>query len=133
MKIGKEVEGRYKGVQTIFMSADEVKAGVDWRANRRIGPQQDYISDLKNELDLDDNKLYTWAEEVFVTVEVTELKRVPPEHLHIILRVDASSFKYLWSTNQVKFEPGPRLVYMMPVEMMIKTYADAYDSDKVIG
>lgn len=101
-KVGLEVEGRYQGLRTLFISVDEMSKVNVGRLDRI---QQIYISDLNNVLDLNsDPFLADWCEMWFVTVERTYVPSFTIPALNIMLNVQGNSgFWNLKPTDQIKF------------------------------
>jgi hypothetical protein len=130
MKIGIECEGRLKGLRTLFVDAPDLLT-LDLVIGQHSFDQL-YISDLKNILKLDGEKLEDLAKEFFITVEVTELKKMPPRWINIILRLESPSLKFLWPTDQIKIEPIERNVFMIPLGQMFYTSPDEYRGDEIL-
>ena len=136
MKIGIECEGRFKGVKTLFLDASEYRPFIreprSYRIVETVG--QVYISDLENELDLDDVGQMSASDKTkIITVERTALFQAPHANVHVILRVLNSSFALLRSSDQIKFEPVTRLTYMVTKEQMVTSRPQEYEGDVVIA
>lgn len=136
MKFGYEVEGRLKGMFTLFMQADEA---VRWsedglrhalRGTNLQGQTIDsllkktahvYISDRDNVLEPDSPAFRTWAQDRLVTLDVASIhgRNLYPDNVTVMLTVTDSdaqmgkdayrqseSFWGLYATDQVKFTSG---------------------------
>lgn len=122
MKLGKEVEGRLKGLRTLFMTADEAinlfaETGplkVKVKSKFKLNPeklseaitdvQAVYISDRANVLTPDHAVFEPIRSlDVVISVERTEVAEFWPDDICVLLRVENPSFWYLKETDQVKF------------------------------
>ena len=137
MKIGVEVEGRLRGIKTLFMDASEgyCKA-IDVlasEAGRGIG--HIYISDPENTLS------YRIVSNVFmgfhVTLDVTEVKEYcSRDNITLMLRIDKcpqnrifDSIKYLRSDlDQIKIERD-RQVVILPMSCALTTEPHEFEGD----
>jgi|SRR5882724_3740858 len=134
MKVGIEVEGRLKGLRTLFLDQSEfpMLEGVIEGLQHSEGriPHQIYISDLNNKLDLHGIELkhfyVVWF--VIVTVERTKLEIRAPKHVNVVLRVDNSSFWFLNDKDQIKFEED-KYVWTFTAESGIATRPEAFLKD----
>lgn len=152
MKIGFEVEGRYKGLYTLFMKADEALdffayRSLKQRASRSIDDKIEkvrhiYISDHENILRPADTCLQKWDElGLPVTIEVTRVnswRAVFTKNVHLMLAVvdgdflTNTSFWNLLPTDQIKFSSpkGPaHMVYCVTKENMSVTKPEDFDGD----
>jgi hypothetical protein len=129
MKIGIEVEGRYKGIKTLFCSALEylMEPLPDLMRVSHI-----YISDHENALDItNENVFYEIPESHLITVERTEVGKKPCDRIHVILNVPSDSFWNLRETDQVKFDLN-QTVYAVPLEVMYKTKPEDFAGDTTL-
>jgi hypothetical protein len=140
MKLGIEVEGRFKGLKTLFMSAEEaadifnpkapLTLKMSQKAVKALGEVQAvYISDHQNTL-RPDNPLFDQFRDtqLIISVEVTKLDQVWPDDICVLLSVDSSSFWHLKETDQVKFN-YEQTVYCVPLENMSHTYPEDFRGD----
>lgn len=141
MKIGKEVEGRLKGLDTLFMSAQDFVEKANSFAEERSeifilcmenSVNHVYVSDLENELDLQAVAKFSKREAVVVTVERTALTERVPSNINVMLAMDYSSFQHLKETDQVKFSRD-LYVHCIPKESMYKTIPSDFAEDKTLG
>jgi hypothetical protein len=136
VKLGVEVEGRLRGLRTLFLQASECKGKNAEEIKQSIpegmNVEQIYISDLENEFKLTGLWLHRLAEDFLVTVEVTELTCKPPEGVNVILRIDSPSFWHLRETDQIKFTTEENHVWMYVAEQGMATRPEAFEKDKVL-
>lgn len=131
MKCGSDVEGRYKGLKTIFLASSELaKLGFILRT-RKI--QAIYISDLcKEKMTVGEQELLCGhTSDYFVTLETDDLNVYLPSLLqavHVMYRIASTDFFGLKETDQIKFDDGSR-VYCCPKEVMYKTDPNDYQGD----
>lgn len=155
MKVGIEVEGRLKGIPTLFMSAKEFRAldlnmvfkkavaqlnTRDWALLQSVS--HFYISDDENELFPEDllSQKSAQAQQMVITLErtsVTDRWRYPA-NVGVMLRVgegtSAASFFALAASDQIKFSRGPQdEVYCVTKECMMRTNPSAFLGDVVIN
>jgi hypothetical protein len=123
-KIGIEVEGRFKGIKTLFIQAEEFDDAL--RIPRECN--HIYISDNENTLDLSAEEWDAWTERWLITVDVTDVCETPRPGLNIMLRIDHPSFWYLKPTDQIKFEQDKN-VWTIPVESMYRTFPEDFEGD----
>lgn len=153
MKLGYEVEGRLKGLYTLFLSAKEAKEFFEFSSlKERAVPkgsadsidkvQHIYISDMANIIGHLDYCLYRWQElGLNVTLEVTEVRNRAsyPKNVSFMLHIAtnlslryANSFFELAGTDQIKFaerEGNAHLVYCVTKENMTKTWPSDFEND----
>lgn len=140
MKLGIEAEGRFKGLKTLFMSAEEAIKVFDPRLPLTLKMSQKavkalaevqavYISDHQNTLK-PDNPIFDQfrSTQLIISLEVTKLDEVWPEDICILLNVDSSSFWHLKETDQVKFNYD-QTVYCSTLENMSHTYPEDFRGD----
>lgn len=138
MKIGLEVEGRYKGIMSLFVNADEIIPSFDKDSDIRKSLdklldlhsiKQIYISDHENILNLTSKSLLIREFGSYIlTVERTIAPKVCDSRIKIILTIDSYSFWNLRDTDQIKFSKDNH-VYCIPKEAMIKTHPDDFKGD----
>lgn len=130
-KMGIEVEGRFKGLRTFFLTADEFNNLLGSSKWPSIGLyQQLYISDHENILDLAKHEnLLHQAKCVVVTVERTKVPLMVDASINIILYVKNDSFWNLKPTDQVKFERD-LFVSTMTLENMSITEPWEFENDE---
>jgi hypothetical protein len=133
MKIGYEVEGRLKGVRSLFLDVSELDKFYEHfvRCNciKTVHEVcQIYVSDHSNTLDLFSIKLLNLSKEFLLTVEVTELKVDPPRYINTMLCIDSPSFWFLRSIDQIKISKDLR-VFSTTVENMSITNPEEFKND----
>ncbi|QRE00064.1 hypothetical protein [Burkholderia phage BCSR5] len=147
MKIGLEVEGRLKGIPTLFTNAEFVRDHT-----RKV--QNALRVHSINHLYISDNSGILTYEKVglefscYVTMDVTKTRvEYRPSNITLMLRVDPSAFHWLgqnevegpafWSFtdieclregDQIKFERD-RHVFVFPVTQAIKTAPADFEGD----
>ncbi len=136
-KLGVEVEGRLKGVNSLFVEVDEIK--------RLLNPENKYLLDQVGQVsvpdeesvitqeDIDilmslDKRLVVTLETPYVDLPLSDL----PSRLNLVLVIKVPQFFDLAITDQIKFVSDSRLVYMIPKESMIVTSPDEFDDDKEV-
>jgi hypothetical protein len=134
MHMGKEVEGKFTGLLSLFISAEEFAEMTEKYMFKDIAEKypalkQIYISDLANNIYLYDETLLELSQYYIVTVECTKiLVDSAPEHVNVILNIDPTDFWKLHLTHQVKFSRD-KWVYMAPVMNMSLTSPDKFEHD----
>ena len=139
MKIGKEVEGRWQGIKTLFIDELELSQfGVFAYKNiieRRVNYKVDhlYISDHKNLLDLSENNtlLNALRKLMQITIERTKISSNVNPDLDIFLLIDNESFWMLKYSDQIKFSKD-KTVYAAVKDLMIKTIPSDFEGDSEI-
>lgn len=132
MKIGLEVEGRYKGLRTLFLIAEEfnripsediIEIATENKA------QQIYISDHNNEV-LNQCTFHGSQWSTFkVTLEVTQVMFYQDHSaVHLLLVIPEENVWRLKPTDQIKFSRD-HTVYAVPVESMYKTTPEDFFGD----
>jgi len=139
-KIGIEVEGRFTGLKTLFLSALEFSNEAYLKKALELGDKhtdlkglikQVYISDLDNHLDLvaDPNlTLYELSKTYIVTVEVSEVREETPEYINIMLNIGCPSFWNLSEVDQFKFSDKQH-VFSASVANMSETLPEDFAGD----
>jgi hypothetical protein len=133
MKIGIEVEGRLRGVPTLFCDADyfieypdEVKSALELHGLRHC-----YISDTKNDLAYPyvGSKLAGFL----VTMDVTKVFDLTlPKNVTLMVRNPSfSDLQRLRPDDQIKYEEN-RQVFVFPVGSAIKTQPHEFANDQEI-
>lgn len=144
MKIGIEVEGRLRGVHTLFVSAEYIlhNAHTVQIALRDHSIQHLYISDRENRIRY--SSLEDWSH-VLITLDITKYRRdlndtqtalvVPPDNVTIILTLPYSywdSIAFLRPTDQVKFHSDSRHVLCAPIQNFVRTEPSEFLGDQEI-
>jgi hypothetical protein len=143
MKIGLEVEGRLKGLRTVFCTGKEFLDCSIWVlaiTKRRI--QQIYVSD--HDAFIVDDLREAFLERVerlknvaFITVELPNghpllMAELPAEvGLIVNLKIDPHTFHGLRKTDQIKISDGLH-VKTIAVENMFNTTPDDFHGDEEI-
>jgi hypothetical protein len=131
MKLGLEVEGRFKGVQTLFVSEEEFtnqRFEIDCIIKDMVDIKHIYISDRNNRLDLE--QPLELRRNLLVSIERTSIPNISidPTITCVLLRVDTESFWALRPTDQVKFSKNHN-VRTVTVENMSMTIPTDFDND----
>jgi len=133
MKIGTEIEGRYCGISTLFVGADELHEleAIALRQNVKTikyAFKQIYISDHENIIDLNSVLLSHLSHKYIITIERTEVLEEYPDCVNIILSVESPSFWHLKPNCQVKFSKDMN-VFAMTKRQMIETKPSEFLND----
>ena len=131
MKLGIEVEGRLRGIPTLFCNADfDVE---ELFANLRKHPVSHvYISDNTNKLSY--RGIGALLKGYLVTLDVTEVRaEEPPANVSLMLRIDDiqdawTSVSRLTKEDQIKFE-FDRNVIVLPMTAAILTNPSEFAGD----
>jgi hypothetical protein len=156
MKLGVEVEGRLKGIPTLFLSAEEVlrytpidllrmqgslPSNVFWTLHQ---VRHLYVSDHGNALHSAHAIFQQWALPWYISLEVTAVvnRKAYPTNVGFLLSITdgghgyAHSFFELQDTDQIKFSSGnPGYVFCTTKEAMTKTRPEDffYDTHLPLG
>lgn len=153
MKLGLEVEGRLKGLPTLFMSADEFlgysRSGLEHKLAKErpevwlewMQTVALYVSDPNCEVRWDCGAFVEWAASMaLITLEVRAVEarvRFPP-NVTIMLRIDeegrslGSSFWELYDSDQIKFSDPERGVYCCTKGSMVRTLREEFNEDILV-
>ncbi len=134
-KIGIEVEGRLRGVKTLFCSADELVDRakiISYAASKGI--THVYVSDRNNTLDY---VMLGWMfSDCLVTLDVTEVRQgVRPTNVTVILTMPHSyweSVSRLRPDDQIKFHSEGREVLCASVRNFVPTQPIEFLGDEEI-
>lgn len=130
MKVGIEVEGRLKGVPTLFCGAHEYLKGI--QKAKEQGVSHLYISDNRNKIAYDNAALA--ASGLLVTLDVTEVYDCPnrADNITLMLRLPGHcEVRRLKDRDQVKFE-AKRNVVVLPMHNAIKTLPHEFLGDRKV-
>lgn len=138
MKIGMEVEGRYKGLPTLFMTAEEYLAGMQiYSANPDLQDLMDvqrhiYVSDHKNKININ-NLMGFWDMSRLITLEVTKVptnRREWPRNVTFMLVIPHKglNFWHLKDMDQIKFTQQ-QTVFTADIDSMPKTFPRDFEGD----
>lgn len=146
MKFGRECEGRFKGIESLFIQATEaIELFTDGYPVTRL-KQADmerlskvkhvYISDHKGLIKHNDACLDVWFDDNMpVTIEVCTippLRQLYPENVSFMVRIDVKrDFWKLEPTDQVKFT-REKVVMCTTIEALVKTEPDDFRNDVTI-
>jgi hypothetical protein len=138
MRFGIEVEGRFKGLRTIFVQARQLDGWSDDSFTRNEVIE---ALSLNNAHQLYIDGVTTLSEDVLfglevfhamgyvVTIETHELQQNFPDWVNVMLHLKDASFFKLKPHDQVKFVNEDRLVYCVTKENMTITTPDQFDGD----
>jgi len=133
-KLGYEVEGRLKGVYSLFVEVDEIPRLLNPENKHlldKVGQVSvpDYDSEIRQE---DIDILMSLDPRIVVTLETPKID-LPihglPTRLNLVLVVIHPQIFELTVTDQVKFVNESRMVLMTPKESMMVTCPDEFDGD----
>ena len=133
-KLGYEVEGRLKGVYSLFVEVDEL--------SRLLNPENKHLLDKVGQVSVPDydstilqkdiDILMSLDPRIVITLETPKIN-LPmhslPARLNLVLVVKHSQIFELAVTDQIKFVNDSRLVLMIPKESMMVTCPDEFDDD----
>lgn len=134
MKLGIEVEGRLRGVPTLFCDADFDVEKLT-AALRKHAVSHVYISDNTNKLSY--RSIGTLLRGYLVTLDVTEVLKEPrPANVSLMLRLDGDGdplplfdqVSRLTKEDQIKFECD-RNVIVLPMTAAIFTQPAEFEGD----
>lgn len=141
MKYGIEVEGRLKGLRTLFMTAEEALVFFEYKSLKdAIDPSLHHLTDKIDHIYISDhNNTITAGLECIkiwdslnlqVTLERTEMnnRTTYPDNVLIMLLVSNPSFWDLEYNDQIKFSRDLR-VFAVPLTSMIETRPAAFAED----
>ena len=143
MHIGKEVEGRLKGVLTLFMGAQEALEFFNYKslkeavANKEYHSMIDnirhvYVSDPDNVISPTANCLVMWDSfnmPVTIEVNIFNYNRILyPDNVSFFLNLPTSDFYMLNANDQIKFDIK-RSVYTAHVATMQQTNPHEFEND----
>ena len=132
MKYGIEVEGRFKGLKTLFMSAPEMMACtveriLGYAEERKV--QQIYISDLEGLVLKQNRTLKALAKDYIVTLEVSSVQAEVPAYVNIMLNLKCETpMQFLKEGDQIKISQDQN-VWAISVENMIRTVPEDFHGD----
>lgn len=136
-KLGYEVEGRLKGVYSLFVEVDEIE--------RLMNPENKRLLDMVGQVSVPDYESKITQEEIdilmsldsriVITLETPKIE-LPihdlPSRLNLVLVVDHPQIFDLTVTDQIKFVNESRLVLMISKESMMVTCPDEFDGDEEV-
>ena len=132
MKIGKEVEGRFKGLDMIFLEDLEIQTFVDniEHLKNEYKARAVYISYPQTMLDTRIEFISKWYH---VTVEIDHLGSTPPDFIdHVMYTVRDTEILNLRKTGSFKIHTDPNYVHSVQMESFICTVPDDFKNDKDI-
>lgn len=136
-KLGYEVEGRLKGVYSLFVEVDEIP--------RLLNPENKHLLDKVGQVSVPDYESLILQEDIdilmsldpriVITLETPKIE-LPihdlPARLNLVLVVNHPQIFDLTVTDQIKFVNESRLVLMIPKESMMVTCPDEFDGDEEV-
>lgn len=136
MKYAKEVEGKFKGIETFFIEDTELDFFIDkmdFLCQKYTKCRHVYICDTG---DLIYDKLEILKDYFFITVETARLPRFISksmyEYIHFMLRIEDTDFWNLKETDSIKFHSDDMYVKSISKENMFTTLPEAFDNDETI-
>lgn len=131
MRVGLEVEGRLRGVRTLFLDASELSVNVNTVA-KASGVTHIRIRDLQNELNY--FRINAFIEASFlITLDVTAVFAPPPPNIGIVLTMPYTywqSLKHLRLTDQVRFHDQKRKTMVVSLRHFDPTQPEEFDYDQ---
>lgn len=130
MKLGIEVEGRFKGLKTLFFNIDE-KINLNIFNNPSF--IQIYISKIKTKFQ-NEKLINDLLNKFFITIETDDLSDIPKyikNKVSIILNIENENFFNLKETDQIKFNKNNN-VYCISKESMFKSFPEDFLKDEII-
>lgn len=135
MKTGIEIEGRLKGIKSLFVSTKEIlelgtrKVIQTAREHSvvHIEIPQDIIVNLGNDMF---KELYQAG--FIITTETTQIVGEVPDYLNVVLIIENLDFFKLRGVDQIKFVDAELNVYMATVETMVRTFPHEFEADTTI-
>ena len=132
MKIGIEVEGRLKGIQTFFIDNTEIDRfhkHLDYY-HKKYNVAQVYVSYPD---DIANPKLKDIADKWFVTVEVDKIPTEIPEYINqIMLCVRHEDITKLRPQDSFKIDTKNQNLFCASVETAFRTYPKDFQNDKEV-
>lgn len=136
-KLGYEVEGRLKGVYSLFVEVNEIP--------RLLNPENKHLLDMVGQVSVPDYDSLILQEDIdilmsldpriVITLETPKIE-LPihdlPSRLNLVLVVNHPQIFDLTVTDQIKFVNESRLVLMIPKESMVVTCPDEFDGDEEV-
>ena len=131
MKYAFEVEGRYKGLLTIFVTVDEIPK-ITREVHHHYPFQSIYVSDPEGKLQ-DFTFIDIWNSKL-IFIETHDFSNIPDayrDRVKLMYRVNDPNIYKLRLTDQVKFRnPEDNLnVWTISVEELWKTIPKDFDDD----
>lgn len=138
-KLGYEVEGRLKGVYSLFVEVDEIP--------RLLNPENKHLLDKVGQVSVPDydskirqediDILMSLDPRIVVTLETPKIELLSildlPTRLNLVLVVTHPQIFELTDTDQIKFVNESKTVLMIPKESMIMTWFDDFDGDEEVA
>lgn len=133
-KLGYEVEGKMKGIYTLFVEVDEIPRLLNYQ-NKHLLEKVSHVSvpDYQSKFTKDhldilmslDNRIVLTLETPKPSVSILEM----PSRLNLVLVIEKPEFFDMTITDQIKFVNDAKMVYMVPKESMFLTTPEEFDSD----
>jgi hypothetical protein len=142
MKIGIEVEGRLKGLLSLFINTDELSYTNLYNTfnQHKDNIVAIYISDNSCAIDLRQRGVILKYLNLgfIITIEAPSFNHIIHdkeiyERCHLVLNIDkANDFFTLKDTDSIKFSNSDKSVFMYTKELAYKTKASDFNNDKEI-
>jgi hypothetical protein len=128
-KLGREVEGRMKGIFTLFVEDTKDIKKLPNLENKYLLDQVGHIAIADNDSSItkeDIDTLMAFGDRFIITLETPKIN-LPmcdiPNRLNLVLIVDHPQFFQLKDTDQIK---------LIPKESMLTTLPEAFNDDKEV-
>jgi hypothetical protein len=136
-KLGYEVEGRLRGVYSLFLPPEEVirlSGDKNKELLNKVGQVAVYDDESKITLK-DIDILMSLPERIIITLETPKLNlsiNVIPSRLNLVLVIKNDQFFDLGPHEQIKFVNQDRMVFMVTKSSMEFTTPDEFDGDEEV-
>jgi len=130
MKLGIEVEGKYKGFSTFFIQDTELPSFLSRLPsllNKHTKTRHLYITDT-GEIGNYIGSLVYLTDLLNITVETSAVVNLP-KGVHIMLNIPSKEVWGLKETDSIKFHDDKNNVMSIPVESFLKTKPEDFDGD----
>ena len=133
--IGKEVEGRLKGVKTLFIVSDKNIKDIEVRAQKHNishlyfgAGNQSIVRDFDTIIYLTKKGYYVTLEVLINEINTVPLAVIKNKDIHIILTIKNNIIDIIKSTDSLKFE-GKKNIFISVKECMYKNDFNCYKND----
>jgi len=138
MKIGYEVEGKMKGLKSLFINEDELKNEI-----KKIKKMAKEVNQIYISIDAIHEPNEKWIKKrlellkklnVFLTVEIMYFVTRPDVDM-VMLRLEGNNqmlIEDLKKTDSIKIHTGKNNVYSISIENMFFTKSEDFDDDIIL-
>lgn len=137
-KIGKEVEGRFRGLWTLFLTTDEVcKLKLPSCRDVLQDVSQVVVNDEQSQIRQDDIDILMTIDKRIVLTIVSSRFSIPvgslPYRINVTYSIKDNTILDLSNTDQVKFVDNSGVTYIVTKETLGTTLADEYGNLKEVS